>query len=168
MRGFTLIEIIVVIAIMSAMFAFLFVNFRGKDNIRFLDNKANTILSDLQRLQTMSLSGELVNGLSPKYYFLRFSGCDSGCSNYQLEAKMPDNLEVIIENVALARILITIVQGAPTGAVDINFYPPRGTIKISSDEDLLVLKIAHLTNNLIFKYIKINSVSGRLDISPNQ
>ncbi|MBI5765717.1 hypothetical protein HZA71_00640 [Candidatus Falkowbacteria bacterium] len=80
---------------------------------------------------------------------------------------MPDYSVVIIKDVALAKTQITIVQGAPAGAVDINFYPPRGTMKISSDEDLLVLKVTHLTDNSIFKYIKINSVSGRLDISPN-
>ncbi|MBI5765718.1 type II secretion system protein [Candidatus Falkowbacteria bacterium] len=85
-HGFTLIETIVVIAIMSIIFAFLFVNFRGRENNRELENNALLVLDGLKRLQTMALAGETINGISPQYYFLKISNCSSGCSNYQLLA----------------------------------------------------------------------------------
>ncbi|MFA4871805.1 MAG: type II secretion system protein [Patescibacteria group bacterium] len=174
--GFTLIETIVVIAIMSAMFAFLFVNFRGKDDIRFLDNKANTILSDLQRLQTMSLSGELVDGQSPKYYFFKFTNCATdGCTGYQLAAKMPDDSEFVISDVGLEKILINVIgaEGVQSGNIYVRFDAPRGTIQIFNGADSLdsLTAKAALSGILVpddSRYIKISAISGRINISSTQ
>ena len=58
--GFTLIEIIVVIAIIAFFSTFLIIGFRGNEKQRAINNAALSVVDGLKRMQTMAFSGSLV------------------------------------------------------------------------------------------------------------
>jgi prepilin-type N-terminal cleavage/methylation domain-containing protein len=62
--GFTLIEVMAVIAIISIMTSILFVSFDGPKKQTYLDNARRQFITDLRFLQQSTLSGTVPSGIS--------------------------------------------------------------------------------------------------------
>lgn len=169
--GFTLIEILIALAVMGILFLLLIINFRQNQNSKDIRNDALLVLDGVKRVQTMSLSGQINNDQSPTSYEFLLTTCslDSGCP-YSLNAKIDDTVINTIETVTIKNSKLSVVDnsgGAAGSQLLIGFKTPRAMAEIkvdgSSTNDAII-KLEHIKDSGIVRFIKINSISGRMDI----
>ncbi len=85
-RGFTLMELIVVIAIMGLMATFIVANFAAKRAERDLLIAQNEIITNIRKLQSYSLSSRtLSGGQAVQYYLMKLSTTGTG-GQYVMQA----------------------------------------------------------------------------------
>jgi len=161
--GFTLIELIIAIAIVGFFSSFMVVNFRANEKVRTFKNQAMLILDGVKKVQTMALSGTRFNGQLPKAYGFTIDACQPGNCRFNLVADPGGEAEVInLETVNLDE-----RAGIDSGAVEIFFFPPRAeaSIKINGDsEDAVEIKLINVDENIEPLCVKVNRISGRMDI----
>ncbi len=155
--GFTLIELLVSIAIFSLMTTFLIVNYRVDEQARILKNQSQEVVSALEKIQNMALTGETVNSVSPSIYRFSINNCLISCF-YKLSGISADDAELPVIQKALASVS---VQTNQPGGLAINFYPPRGNMLIQPGD--LDSAGFELSNGSASYCIKVNAVSGRID-----
>ena len=171
--GFTLIELLIVISIISIFSTMTIINFRGNEKTRDMNNQVLLLLDGIIRMQTSALSGRIIDNKVPTSYLLLVDRCLADCS-YNLSASTTIGL-IDIDNVALNNSTVDIVDndGISLGNnLKVEILPPRGKLAIYVDDIWLstnevVIKLTHLDNPAIVKKIRINGISGRLDILNN-
>ena len=93
MRGFTLVEMMVVIAIMGIVGGMVFVNYRGNERQVVLDNAAAKVAQDIRRARELALRAGLFNCQPPgtefKGYGIYFNAGTP--TSYRLFAECNDN-----------------------------------------------------------------------------
>ena len=173
--GFTLIELLIVISIIGIFSTMTIINFRGNEKTRDMNNQVLLLLDGIIRMQTSALSGRIIDNKVPTSYLLLVDRCLADCS-YNLSASTTIGL-IDIDNVALNNSTVDIVDndGISLGNnLKVEILPPRGKLAIyvyvddiwlSTNE--VVIKLTHLDNPAIVKKIRINGISGRLDILNN-
>ena len=163
--GFTLIEMVVVIAILGIISSVMFANFRfGKKELT-LTNAAENLVGDLRLAQNMSLGLKIEEGVIPQGgYGMRVQ---VGSSTYELFADSGDKIyqaDEMVNTVSLPdEVEITSIStGTPS---DIVFVPPHMDIYInasqSSDEVIVFLQLKGTSKT---KQVFINRVSGRIEV----
>jgi len=144
-KGFTLIELIVVISIMSTMAAILIVNFNGQRSVRNLRIGQNEMVTNIRKSQSYILSSrDTVTGgvqISAKYYVLLLN---TNSSQYFLQS-IDDNyvLNPAVETLTLPQnIIISGIQytnpGGPAVSVtqsQLVFSAPYGKLFINTNND---------------------------------
>jgi len=168
-KGFTLAELMIVIAIIGIFSSLTVVNFRGNEKVREMDNQARLLLDGVKRMQTSALSGKIISDQVPIAYILEINKCLTPTNgvpcDYYLKAKTT-NGELPIDEIKLDQSLVDIAGNN----LRIEITPPRSDIKISLDgniTDEVAINLKHKDKSTITKIVRINSISGRIDILNN-
>lgn len=169
--GFTLAELMIVIAIVGIFSGLTIINFRGNSWSKEINNQALLLFNGVKTIQTASLSGRIIDSQVPVAYRFSLSSCVANCQ-YSLQASTTLALIPINGGVLLDKSSIEIVdanQNSLGNNLIIEASPPRGRISISVDDNLVPdnevqIKLTHLNNAAITKTVRINGISGRMDI----
>lgn len=161
--GFTLIEILIVIALIGIFATFLVVSFNKKEGARELKNNALLVIDGIKRAQTMALSGQKINGAALEAYVFSIETCGGNC-HFDLKGRT-DGAIIPIETVGLNP---NVSVSAP--AAEIRFKPPRANMELWGINPDVILTEYEINIFLSYpgiseKYkIVANRVSGRVDI----
>ncbi len=173
-RGFTVLELMMVSAIMAALLALFLANFHGFENRTTLESEADKLVSVLKQAQILSLTGQTVG--STRYnYGVHLAECPSGSCRYILFVDLNNDnyyesgeeynqgsfempAGVFIKNNNL------IVGSSGVSALDIIFEAPSGNIFFNdsqADETAqIILTHAYFNGS---KTITLNRVSGQIN-----
>lgn len=85
LAGFTLIELIVVVSLMTVIFGLLSIDLNSQRSIRSLRIAENELVSNIRKVQSYTLSSRILpNGEAAQYYILKFDL--SNPSQYKIQA----------------------------------------------------------------------------------
>ncbi|MFA6919172.1 MAG: prepilin-type N-terminal cleavage/methylation domain-containing protein [Patescibacteria group bacterium] len=165
--GFTLIEILIAIAIFSILSSIMILNFRGDAKTKELKNDCQKITDALRQAQTMALSGQQVTNGSGKSFIpdaYRFmptcSGFPATCKSFSLIASSSPSFMM-----SKTRLDKSEIYGL--NSLVINFIPPSADSSISVNgvaTTSVNIKVRHTQNNTLSRCVSYNSISGRIDI----
>lgn len=168
-KGFTIVELLMVIGIMGILSSIMFTSYRGGVRQTNLRNGASELITVLRQSQTSASSGALYNGSAVADHRLNldlaadsvYKVCVAStyCADNVVETvNLPD--EVFIQAITL--------EGNPaTGATksDVIFKAPFGDIQFSGDtfsnQTTRILDIV-LSNGAQTLTLKIDPISGRM------
>ena len=167
--GFTLIELIISIAIFSILVSWLVLTFKDTADSREVKNDSLKLLDGIKQMQTMALSGQLVNGDIPISYAFLVNTCSADCF-YEQKAVF-NNSSSSLDKYYFKKLIITKIQSIDGAGVTstiasagLSFLPPRGnTVFSESSSTQINITVKHLVSN-IYYCLKINRISGRMDI----
>lgn len=128
--GFTLIEILVVLAIMAVISSVLIADYRTGQKKYSLDAAAQNIVSDLRRVQSMAMSGTTKTAEIIYDYGIHF---DANTSYYTIFADKQANsqrysnatADVMIERVNLENQVKVVAVSPNSSGLDVVFEPPN-------------------------------------------
>lgn len=160
--GFTLIELMIAIAIFSILMTVSVVTLNSGDKNRELKNSALLVLGGIKQMQTMALGGEAINGIVPDYYLIKILKCGSNCS-YSLKGIYYDANSVAHE-VHFQTSTLPKTKVSST-SVAIEFFPPRGYATSTYGTTTTVIQLVHTSDANIKWCVIFNSISGRAYIS---
>ena len=163
-------ELMIAISIIGIFSTLTIINFRGNEKNKEINNQALLLLDGISRMQTSALSGRIIDNKVPTSYLLLVDRCLADCS-YNLSANTIIGL-VSINDVNLKSSIVDIIDNSGVSLGDnlkVEILPPRGNIKIYVDDVILtnnevLIKLTHTDDPSIVKKIRINGISGRLDI----
>lgn len=89
-KGFTLIELMVVIGIVTIMSAILLASIVNNRDRRLVKTSAETFISDLRGLQNKALTGELIGGLRPCFFDFSPTVSGSRALGYSISSRAYD------------------------------------------------------------------------------
>lgn len=159
--GFTLIELLVAIAVFFILTSFVVVKYQGNNDLRYLRGDAQKIVDDLQKIQNMALTGELIGDFLPDSYELKFSACEADCEYVVFYSTINAQLKKI-DHASL-----NFVGGFREAIV--SFRSPRGRMFIYDDGGIELDDLAiNIYNKEGSFCLKLNSVSGRIGLTPGQ
>jgi prepilin-type N-terminal cleavage/methylation domain-containing protein len=171
-KGFTLMELLVAIAIFGILSTFMVANFSRNEQAKELKQQAEILVAGLQKVQNMALAGTLVSDKSPLYYRLVLWNCQSNCS-YNLWASFSSSPQIQIESILLNKINVEIKKTIPLpvpNTLAVIFYPSRGNMRIDTawmggrNWDEVMIELTHVQNSVLKYCVTINSISGRIDL----
>lgn len=125
-NGFSLVELLVVVASVSVLFALVSVNFLTARGRADLSTNANTLISEIHTQQIKSMTGD-TEGVGDAYeYGIHFdtssytlfqgSYTEGAPNNYRVE--LPDGIEVSVINLPQSEIIFARGDGAIVGFED--------------------------------------------------
>ncbi len=131
-RGFTLVEMLVVIFIISLLSSLLIASYRTGQKQYALDAAAQKLVSDLRRVQSMAMSGSMVvpeSGGAPQQYRAYGIGLKKGDAQYAIfaDSKNDDCLDTMTGNPSLRDTVIETVKLPPNvtiAAINPSTAPP--------------------------------------------
>jgi len=166
--GFTLLELMVTMLIISILSSVLFFAFRTQDDKAIVQKAANQMANDFREIESLAMAAKTVScpdssqcnafGIVLKQndnFYIIFCDCN-GTNNYNSGDKL-------VRQVELDKAKISALS--PSINFSVVFNPPKPTVFINgnSNNEEAVITLALLTNPLIFKIVKINSV-GKIEI----
>lgn len=133
-KGFTLIEMLVVMFIVVLMSSLMLVNFRSSKKSYILSQAAQKLISDIRKTQNMAMSGVNPEGSSIKGYGIYVN--DFVSDSYVIFADQDDDQRYdggeAIKTVTLPD-QIEVYSVSPWPVVHIFFQPPNPTTYINQD-----------------------------------
>ena len=162
--GFTLIELIVVVAITGIIATLVFANLKGGGRSMDLNSDTEKLAGVLKRAQMMSLSGERVDTTRPAGYGVYITTASyklftDDNSNHQYD----DGTDTIIQNFNF----IANVEAKSIGHSYIIFVPPKGTVYVTPGNKLTGSSTSLInlnqTDENLNAYVRINS-QGEIDV----
>ncbi|MFA5029199.1 MAG: prepilin-type N-terminal cleavage/methylation domain-containing protein [Patescibacteria group bacterium] len=169
--GFTLIEILVVIAIMGALSSFLIINFRVNEDSRKFKNDSLLVMDGFKKAQTMALASQLVEGRAPVGYAVLLDDCSFGSCSYEIASYGGDKKDFsnqsdfkTIEKVNLSEEVELKAKNSR-----IIFFPPRAESVILVNGEItnyLPVELRHKKGKLLPICVTVSGMSGRIDSSP--
>ena len=186
MRGFTLVEMLVVIGMVAILGGIAFVSFRPGNESLALDRASHRIAQDIRRATSLALEAKSINNCTspdkpasgygvyvaksnPTEYII-YGDCDhtSGSSKEGYKSGKDVILETIILEAPTLIDSLT-VDGAAEGDWSIAFFPPTPVVAICVDDKCdtksgqASLVLADKNNTALRKTIKVYA-SGIVDI----
>ncbi|MEA2088315.1 MAG: prepilin-type N-terminal cleavage/methylation domain-containing protein [Patescibacteria group bacterium] len=168
--GFSLIELLVsvsIIVIITSISVASFTSWKKDENLR---QSALVLMSNMQKIQNMSLTGQMYNGSIPIAYGAYFN--DTNPSSYTLFADMngdyiydDDGTEKIEDFDLLGDVCISNLIPVASNKLTIIFKLPKAEIYINQDtlDNVAEIDVIHnITSN--FKTIKIKRITGQIDM----
>lgn len=175
--GFTILELVVVMAIIVILIVLFLTNFRGFENKSALEGEADKISSVLKQAQVLSLTGQLAGSPPTRYsYGVRISECTSGSCTYILFGDFDDDKLYTLgeENIGgqihnmLKGVYInpgSLQLGGSVTDLDIVFEPPLADVYFNGLQSFETATI--ILDHTIYngqKTITINQISGQINI----
>lgn len=167
-NGFTLIELIVVIAIIGFFSSFLLINFRSNQKVSEVRQQALLVVDLIKQAQTMALSGQLVEGVKPIGYGAAVVCLDNGnpCQGLIVSTVNEEDGWNIVTQSALSK---NVTLAGPIYLFA--FSGSRANLKITAFEgssetmvDEAVLRVERVDDETITQCISANALSGRIDL----
>ncbi len=146
--GFTIIELLVVLAIMGLITTLFLVNFAGLRGPRNLKIAQNELVSNFRKVQSYTISARNTpGGTAVKYYYVDINSLGAGSANksYQIKAIDKNNSVSAVESITLPQgVVIQSLQATSTSGTTITpitcaqvgFSLPFGTVYIAYDQTL--------------------------------
>jgi prepilin-type N-terminal cleavage/methylation domain-containing protein len=165
-KGFTLVEILVVLFIMVVLAAVVMPNYRRGESELILLRAANKLAQNLRRAEEMAVSAkicDLCGGIVPPGYGVYLK---QGEEDYLLYAddnpsdgnEKRDGGDTEIETISLEKGIF--IKNVSPASLSINFRPPEPKVKISGsgvdDASLAIITLALKNDPTIEKIIKVN------------
>lgn len=133
-KGFTMVEMIVVIGIVTIIASIGIVSFRSGGRATDLTREAQTLALNLRRAQNMALAGTLYQGATPGGYGIHLDAASP--NSYVLFADLDNNklfgAGEAVETVTFARNVV-ITGLAPAASLNIVYSPPEPTTTVYDD-----------------------------------
>ncbi|MFA6422053.1 MAG: prepilin-type N-terminal cleavage/methylation domain-containing protein [Candidatus Buchananbacteria bacterium] len=163
-KGFTIIEILIAIAIFSILSSVMLVNFRKDQHYRDLKLDASLLEDAIKKTQTLALSGQSIDGKSFEKFVIKSNALNNGEPIFVLGALGYDGSMVEIEELPLKNSIIKNISN-----LKIEFDTPRGQARIFINNDATsvrttTVKIQNISNEALAKCVDISSISGRVDV----
>lgn len=166
--GFTLIELIVVIAIIGFFSSFLLINFRSNQKVTEVRQQALLVIDLIKRAQTMALSGQTVDGVKPVGYGAAVVCLDNGnpCQGLVVSTiNEEDGWGIVTQselskNVMLAGPIYLFAFSGSRANLEITAFEGSSETVVSE----AVLRIENVDDRAIAKCIGANALSGRIDL----
>lgn len=113
-KGFTIIELIVVIAIMGVISTLFLVNYNGQRGPRNLKLAQNLLVTNIRKTQSYILSAKTINSnLTARYYQVRI---DKNSNRYLIYGLDTTNTAYLVETVNLpSGVTVSNIQYSPVG-----------------------------------------------------
>lgn len=172
-NGFTVLELMVVAAIMAMLLTMIIANFHGFEHRTTLDSEAEKIVSVIRQAQVWSLSGQTV-GTDRYSYGVNFSVCtNNNCNFYLFKDQENGGNKVYDIGEAIdggsykmpAGVYIESVTPNSSNKLNVIFSAPLGQAYFNNSEAnetaSIVLKSTRFSGQ---KIIQINSISGQINI----
>ncbi len=172
-QGFTVLELVIVAAIMVFLLSLVIINFHGAEYHTTLDSEAEKIVSVIRQAQIWALTGQTFAG-QRYFYGVNFEVCTSNNCNYYLFRdsestgnKIYDVGEVVDAGSYKMPVGLYIESVAPASGNKLNvvFSAPLGQIYFNNSEAnetaTIVLKSSKFSGQ---KTIQINRFSGQINI----
>lgn len=174
-RGYTLIELLMVVAIISIMAVAAFANYGTNRKNAVLRQEAQKLILDLRRAQNMAMNVSQLSSTEIPLggYGIRFV-LSSG--NYTIYADKDDNkvysgagerlvTRALNSPVAIrgVRIGINLVSLSPASPADINFVPPNPKVKINTNDNYFArITLRYGGAGGPTKNITVNGITGQI------
>jgi len=175
-RGFSLIELVISVAIVSVIMALVMFNFKGFEKSTVLANEAEKLSSVIRQAQIWALTGQLQDGVRPPGgYGVSFTSCLTPPCEYILfsdnnnnhlydgaSEQAPSGVNQLHEHVTIS----LEIDSFSESYIDLDFTPPTSTIFFNNDNNTYDVATIHLTHQIsgLSKDVTINRISGQIDI----
>jgi len=167
MKGFTLVELLVVMAIIVVISTIALVNYRVGEKSFSLDESAVLLAQNLRRAQEMALSSKEFQGSVPRGgygvylqtdndFYIIFADCDNN-QQYSL-GNACNGFPETVEQVVLSKRgkISSLFSGSYLSAINIVFIPPNPTIVISGSGSEAVIKLCLKDDSSMTRTIRVN------------
>lgn len=175
-KGFTLIELIVVIFITSLIATISLANYRQAEKRKRVSLAADGIVGILTQAQSYTLSGKSTtstdaNCRTPAYYYVHFSYSNQvtmGAYNATCNANYVAETYTLPERTRIKTTELKVNSTSAVGNMYIYFYPPFGKLTARRDNppDVANFSSATITvespDGLISKTVTVDGVAGRI------
>jgi len=167
-NGFTLIELIVVIAIIGFFSSFLLINFRSNQKVSEVRQQALIVVDLIKQAQTMALSGQVVEGIRQVGYGAGVICLNNNnpCWGLVVSTINEEDGWNIVTQSALSK---NVTLAGPIYLFA--FSGSRANLKITAFEgssetmvDEAVLRVERVDDETITQCISANALSGRIDL----
>lgn len=165
--GFTLIELIVVIAIIGFFSSFLLINFRSNQKVSEVRQQALLVIDLIKRAQTMALSGQLVEGVRPVGYGSAAACLVNGrpCFGLIVTTNDGENWNAVTQsdfskNIKLVGPIYLFAFSGSRANLEISVVEGSDLISVQD----AVLRVENVDDTSIAQCIGANALSGRIDL----
>lgn len=146
-KGFTIVELMVAVAIIFITSGIAAANYRHGDRQAALNNQAFQLMQDIRRVQELALSSREVDGVAPSAYGIYFSKDNNYYSIYadkngNQEYNVGEEVESVLMNTVIEISDIQVMKNnedwTSRDVVDINYAAPDLTARIIKGTDKYV------------------------------
>jgi len=164
-KGFTLVELMVVVSIISLLSVVVFANYRAGEKQFALQRSAHKLAQDIRRAQNMSMATQEFQGAVPGGYGIYFNITTS--TQYILFAdlngsKTYDSSNEKVQTLEFEK-RVSIIILSPGSPLNIFFFPPDPTVLISGNPAINSASITLNFEGGSGKTIKVNK-AGLIEI----
>jgi prepilin-type N-terminal cleavage/methylation domain-containing protein len=166
-NGFTLIELIVVIAIIGFFSSFLLINFRSNQKVAEVRQQALLVIDLIKQTQTMALSGQLVDGARPVGYGAAgvCVSSDKPCWKLIVTTMDGESWDIVSQselskNVKLVGDVHLFSFSGTRANLEITAFQSSGEVVVQD----AVLRIENIDDASIAQCVGANALSGRIDL----
>lgn len=163
-KGFTIIELVVAIAVFGILSSIMLVNFRSNQDFRDLKLEAANMESLLGEAQNFALTGGGVGGVNYEKFIINAASCENGdCSSLVMSGQLASATTTL----KTLELLKTEIKGVNQD-LEIIFSAPRANASIDYDGQAttsITIRLESLNDASLAKCVEFSSVSGRTGIT---
>ncbi len=161
-KGFTMIELVIVIFITVTLAALVTVNFRSMRAQQEAQRSVNETISKIREIQNFILTGKILSGSAPaQAYILTFNTLGTSYVITYITPGATTTLETVNlpQNTEIKQVS---VNGSPTSSAAVRFESPYGQITVGGAiNQVVLLDLNHKVSNVV-RTIRIDGISGRI------